>query len=284
MTQQQIFITGGHGLVGSRIIQLLSDQFECIAPHSSKLDITDQKAVETAIEAFVGDWIIHAAAYTDVDGCEQHQDKARSINIDGTAALVTAARKYDKKVLFVSTDFVFDGTASFYDEQSVPSPISFYGVTKYAGEKLVGAYSKNLIVRISFPYGRSISGVKKDFVAAIRNQLAQGKNVVAPDDNLFTPTFIDDIAQALRVLIIKNESGIYHVVGNSTLSSYRAAQAIAQNFHYQLDLVQPTKHRVYYENRAKRPLHLTTKNDKIASLGVPMKTFEEGLEIIASSV
>src|SRR3989344_8678732 len=107
MMQQQIFITGGHGLVGSRLIELLSNQFNFIAPHSSQVDITNQQAVEKAIEHFHGDWIIHAAAYTDVDGCEQNQQKAHHINIDGTASVVNAAQKYNKRILFVSTDFVF---------------------------------------------------------------------------------------------------------------------------------------------------------------------------------
>lgn len=275
--KSNIFITGAYGLVGTRIVELLSDQFDFSAPRASEVNITDQRAVEKAIETFTGDWIVHAAAYTDVDECEQNQEKACSINIDGTAHIVAAAKKFDKKVIFISTDFIFDGTAAYYDEQSNPSPINYYGITKYEGEKLVGAYPQNIIIRISFPYGRNVSVVKKDFVATIEGQLIQGKRVVAPEDNLFTPTFIDDIAHALRVLIDHRESGIYHVVGSTTLSSYRAAQIIAHTVGCRSDLVQPIKHHLYYANCAKRPLHLVTKNDKIASLGVRMKTFEEGL-------
>ncbi len=276
-----ILFTGAHGLVGSRIVSLLSETFDFITPRSSELDITDKQALEDVVEVFGGDWIIHAAAYTDVDGCEKDVEKARSINVTGTKNVVDAARKYGKRVCFISTDFVFDGTADSYTEESVPHPLGVYGQTKCEGENVVRELDQFLILRIAYPYSIVPPIAKPDFVGAIRNRLQSGLGIAAPTDNFFTPTCIDDIAHALEILLKTQAHGIYHVVGSSSLSSYDAAIQIARKYNCDEGLVEQTTHSVYYQNRAKRPLQLVIKNDKIASLGVHMRTFEEGLAQIS---
>lgn len=311
--KQQILGTGLSGLVGSRIVELLSDSFDFQdASYDTGVDITDRGAVDDFISQSKAEWIIHLAAKADVEGCEKDkntdikilrykntenfdknvaydktqwngQNTAWTINVIGTKNIIDTAQKYGKKVLYISTDFVFDGTKDSYDEDDVPSPTNWYAATKYEGEKIVSKLPRSLIVRITFPYRAQFS-VKKDFVRAILEKFQNNQSIATPTDNLFTPTFIDDVAHAIKTLIEQERCGIYHVVGNTVLGSYDAAIMIAKVFGFNPTLVHKTSASVYYANRTKRPLKLGTKNDKIRKLGIKMRTFEEGLREIKKQI
>jgi dTDP-4-dehydrorhamnose reductase len=132
------------------------------------------------------------------------------------------------------------------------------------------------VIRISNPYRAHPIG-KKDFVHKMIEQLESKKPVFAPTDQLFTPTFIDDIASALRLLVQTNAHGIYHVVGTSALSPFDAAIAIADAFDCDKALVKPARFARMFQSRAPAPQNAVLKNDKIRALGATMRTFTEGL-------
>lgn len=277
--------TGLSGLVGSRIVELLDEYQFTDLSFSTGVDITDRDAVFTHISKSSASSILHLAAKADVDGCEkdkplQESGAAWKINVEGTKHVVDAAVEFNKKVIYISTDFLFDGTKESYVETDTPNPINWYGVTKYEGEKLVLSDKNNLVVRISYPY-RAVCPEKPDFVHSIIAQFKKGKKFSVVSDHWFTPTLIDDIAYALRALLQHNIQGIYHVVGSTCLTPFEAALEIATQFGYDRALVQPIAMKEYYKNRALRPYKLCIKNDKIISL-VPMKTFHQGLETIKS--
>ncbi len=278
--------TGLSGLVGSRVVELLSPafSFEDLSLDTG-VDITKEDTVVPRIEASDAAWVLHFAAKTDVEGAERErksgeQSSSWIVNVHATEYIVAACRRSNKRLLYVSTDYVFDGTKNVYTEEDMPNPQGWYAVTKYEGEKRVaGLGDKSLIIRIANPY-RTHFGPKPDFVAKIREKLTTGEHIASPSDQLFIPTFIDDIARALKILMEQNASGVYHVVGSNALSPYDAARKIARAYGLDETLVTATTFSAYFAGKAPRPLQAVLKNDKITKLGVKMKTFEEGLEEI----
>lgn len=283
MAKTKVLGTGLSGLVGSRIIELLQDEydFENLSLETG-IDITDRQQVEQKINRSQAKVILHLAAKADVDGCEKDKPLGKKgnawrINVEGTKNIVDTAKKAKKKIIYISTDFVFDGENAPYVEDDVVRPINWYGQTKYEGEKVVASSGLPFIIaRIAYPY-RANFPLKQDFVRAIRNKLEQGDKIRAVADHIMTPTLIDDIAVALDRLIKENATGIYHVVGGEFISPYDAAIIIANAFGFSaLKIVQTTR-KEYFAHRATRPFNLSLKNDKIQKLGVKMKTFKEGL-------
>ncbi len=276
----KILGTGLSGLVGSRIVELLSDRVEF---EHSDVDITDEQLITEKIKSSDASFVLHLAAKARVDACELDRDQkeegeAWKMNVLGTKNVANACSFSGKKIIYISTDFVFDGEKSPYDENSIPNPLNWYGQTKLLGEKVIIS-TKNLswiIARIAFPYRCHFK--RNDFVSAIIELFKKNQPVVAVTDQIFTPTFIDDLAEALFVLLQKNEQGVFHIVGSLSISPYNAALLIAKKFDFDSSLMTKTTREEFFKNRAKRPFRLELKNDKIAKLGVKMSTFEEGLK------
>ena len=166
-----------------------------------------------------------------------------------------------------------------YTEEDTPHPVNWYAQTKYEGEKRVqSAQVPWMIVRIAYPYRAQFE--KNDFVRAMKNRRAQGLEIKAITDHKYCPTFIDDIAGALDVLIQQSATGIYHVTGNESLSPYDAAMAIAKAFGLDTNLIGTTTRSEYFAGKAQRPFDLSMNNGKIKQLGVRLHGFQEGLQLI----
>ncbi len=283
----KILGTGLSGLIGTRIVDLLSSsfQFENLSLDTG-VDITNKKVVDERIEKSDAQWVFHVAAVTDVDGAEKERSlkedsQTWKVNVVATEYIVEACKKTGKKLLYISTDFVFDGAKDFYTEGDIPHPLGWYGITKYEGEKRVQMLGEqSLIIRPANPY-RLDKFTKPDFVHKLIDRLKSNQDVVAPQDQIFVPTFIDDIAGALKTLVENNASGIYHVVGSQALSPFVAAQKIASVFGFDQSLVKQTTFAEYFAGRAPRPFHAHLKNDKITQLGVVMHSFDEVLPRIS---
>jgi len=272
----KILGTGLDGLVGSRIVELLKDQYEF---ESSDVDITDRNSIITRIRNSDASIVLHLAAKTSVDGCEEDRSGAWGVNVFGTQNIAEACQKSNKKLIYISTDFVFDGEnppSRGYSEEDVPNPVNWYAKTKYEGEKIVqNTLASWIIARIAYPY-RSVF-LRNDFLRAILIRLQKNEQVLAVTDHIFTPTLIDDVAYALDVLIKNESKGIFHVVGSQSLSPYDAAVAIAREFGFDQKYITQTTRSEFFKNRAPRPFHSALKNDKIRRLGVRMKGFGEGI-------
>lgn len=277
--------TGLSGLVGSRIVELLSPRhsFEDLSLDTG-VDITDAAAVREKITKSNAPWIFHFAARTEVDGAEKERTLGEKgptwiVNVAATENVVSVCRDVGKRLLYVSTDYVFDGTKDEYREDDLPNPQGWYAMTKYEGEKQVAQLrDKSLIVRIANPYRKKFD--KLDFVRKIIEMLKQGQSILAPIDQLFVPTFIDDIAGAIEKLVHMSASGIYHVVGSQTLSPFEAAKKIADVFGFNTTLVGQTTFDAYFAGRAPRPKQAVLRNDKIAEFGIKMHSFDEGLKLL----
>lgn len=281
----EIFGTGITGLVGSRIVELLSDKYKF---HNLSLetgvDITLPETLEIITKAASRAVVLHLAAKADVDGCEKDKPLGENgdawrINVLGTRNVVRACQQRGLPIIYISTDFVFNGENGPYSEEDQPSPINWYGQTKYEGEKIVGNSGLPFtIVRIAYPY-RAKFEIKKDFARTIIAKLREGE-ISAVTDHVMTPTFIDDIAWAIDKLIETQNEGIFHVVGSQFITPYEAAVLIAKKLGLAVSRVKKTTRSEYFKGGAPRPFSLSLKNDKIQKLGVKMKTFQEGLEEI----
>ncbi len=282
----KIFTIGGSGLVGSRIVELLQYKYSFDdLSLTSGVDITNPDSLDVIKNDTEHAVVIHLAAKADVDGCEQDKElgeegPAYKINVAGTQNVATACKIGNKKMIYISTDFVFNGEDTpkgGYTEEDTPLPLGWYAETKEKGEEVVKkAGIPYIILRIAYPYRKSFDA-KKDFVRAVAGRLAEGLPIKAITDHIFTPTFIDDLAPAIDALITNNATGIYHAVGSQSLTPYDASLLIAKNFGYDESLISKTTRAEYFASKAPRPFDLTINNDKIDQLGVRMKSFEEGL-------
>jgi dTDP-4-dehydrorhamnose reductase len=287
---KQLLAVGGSGLVGSRILELLQTDFQVSNMSlETGVDITNPETLSPILDAPEGSVVFHLAAKADVDACEKDRELGESggawkINVEGAENVARACAKKKHTMIYVSTDFVFGGEDTpkgGYIETDTPHPIGWYAETKYEGEKRVLATDvRSVIMRIAYPYRKQFPE-KLDFVRAILSRLQQGMEVKAVTDHIMTPTFIDDLAAALKVLIDTNAEGIYHVVGSSSLSPYEAASMIAHAFRIDHPILTRVTREAFFQGRASRPFNLAMKNDKISQLGVRMKTLEEGLRILS---
>lgn len=273
-------MTGANGLVGSRVQEVLRGSLSFIPLTSQDMDITDKDAVHACLKNLNADVVLHLAAYTNVDGAEAEQEKAYAVNATGTQHLLDVSLHLKKQFIYLSTDFVFDGMDKdiTYTEKSSPHAISTYGKSKEQGEQYVRG--NGMIVRIAYPYGQS-PAPKKGFVRILYGLLEQGKELTMVTDSLFTPTFIDDVAQALQYLVLHYSPEIFHVVGSQTLSPYEAGQIIAEVGGFQRSLILPTTYAEYFAHKAQRPRY--SRISSIHDLGVSLRSFEEGVHNMYSN-
>lgn len=289
----KIIGTGLSGLVGSRIVELLQDKYEFIDfSLDSGVNVLDQQSLEAAFAKNSDSVaVLHMAAFTDTNAAwEQRGDKTGvcyQLNVQGTQNILDLAKKYNQYFIYISTDFVFDGAKTTpYTETDEPSPIEWYGETKYLGEKVITDSGYNAaIVRITYPY-RANFDKKPDIVHKVLTKLQNGEVVKMFTDQICTYTFIDDIAYGLDKFFENKYTGIYHLVGSSSHSPYDMAKLVAKTFGFDENLVQSSSLEGYIKSQPEgsRPWQKTliTSNQKIKDLGIQMKTLEEGLTEIKS--
>lgn len=294
--------TGLTGLVGSRFTELLDKAYDFEFASSSKgVNILDKKSILDFISSSQSMVVLHMAAKTNVDGCEldKERDKeilalenqeerekawmseqtAWAVNVYGTQNVVDACKATNKKIVYISTDFVFNGQKKSYTEEDTPDPLNWYAKTKYEGEKIIrNSGLKYMIVRTAYPY-RAFAK-KPDLVRALMAKLEKNEKLNMITDHIMRPTFIDDLVNALDVLIRMDQEGIFHVVGSQTVTPYELAMKIAKEFGFNEELISKTTRREYFENKAPRPFCLNLKNDKIGKLGIEMSTVDNGLREI----
>ncbi len=284
----KIIGTGLSGLVGSRIVELLKDKYEFVDfSLDTGVSILDKDNLAAAFEKHQDAVaVLHMAAFTDTNAAwEQRGDKSSicyQLNVEGTRNILDLVKKYNQYLIYISTDFVFDGTKTTpYTENNEPSPIEWYGETKYLGEKVITESGYNsAIVRITYPY-RANFEIKPDIIKKVLTKLQNGEVVKMFSDQICTYTFIDDIAYALDKFFENKYSGIYHLVGSSSHSPFEMAKLVAQTFGLDESLVQASSLAEYIKSQPEgsRPWQKTliTSNQKATNLGINMKTLKEGL-------
>ncbi|WP_332236947.1 dTDP-4-dehydrorhamnose reductase [Sporolactobacillus sp. KGMB 08714] len=221
----KVIVTGGHGQLGTELTIMLQKRgYETYGLGHQELDITNLDHVRRVFQKIKPDVVCHTAAYTAVDQAETDRDGAFLVNAYGTRNVALAAEEVGAKLVYVSTDYVFDGTKKgTYSEFDPPAPLGVYGQSKYAGEQFVRAFhSKFFIARTSWVYG-SYGG---NFVRTMLKLAADHDRLNVVDDQRGCPTFTKDLAAKIIDLFQTDRYGTYHVSNSGSCSWYEFARAI----------------------------------------------------------
>lgn len=221
----KVVVTGAKGQLGTDLVHLLADKgYEVYGYGREELDITNFDQVKQVITEIRPDVVIHAAAYTKVDLAESEPDQAFLINAYGTRNVVVASEAVGAKLVYISTDYVFDGTATTpYNEFAPTNPLSVYGKSKLLGEQYVrDLHSKFFIVRTSWVYGKH----GNNFVKTMLKLAQERDELMVVHDQIGCPTYTVDLANCILELIQTEKYGIYHVSNSGHCSWYEFAKAI----------------------------------------------------------
>lgn len=283
--KRKLLVTGASGLLGSKIVEIAKNDYTVIPLHktkplhsnSLKLDITSTAEVLNLFHKLKPYAVIHAASETNVDKCETQKEHAWKINVEGTRN-VAAACKAGTKLIYISTDYVFDGKKGNYTEDDTPNPINYYAVTKLEGEKQVVQNCKNFaILRTSVLYGWH--PFKQNFATWVITQLEQNKEITVVEDHYNTPTLADNLAEMAIEAIQKDLQGVYHACGSERIGRYEFARQIAKAFGLNQSPIRPIKMEQLTAWIAKRPKDSSLNTDKIRSqLEAKPLNITEGLD------
>lgn len=249
MNRGGILITGADGFLGRVLVTRQKGSGLLLASRSGAghvpMDITCRDQVAEVLRAASPRCVIHAAAFTNVDNCERHPEQAQAVHVDGTRYLLEACEETNSRLLFLSTNYVFDGAAGPYDESDEPSPLNVYGRTKLEGERLVLASGgRHLVVRTAVLYGHA-QGARPNFVTWAAGQLAAGNRIRVVTDESTNPTFVDELADFLLWLAGEDDGvaawahGIVHFAGADILTRFEMVEAVCDAFSLQKSLVEP---------------------------------------------
>lgn len=257
---KKVLVFGGSGLVGSKFIELYKDYFETSAPQVTEVDILKKDQLINCVQRFNPDTIINFAAYTQVEEAEKQIGNKNGIcyliNVVGAKNVAEAAKQLNKKLIHISTEYVFNGVKSDspYTEADQPNPINWYGTTKYLAEEAVlQADPTVLIMRICMPF-RAFYEIKKDVARFFLGQLQEGQEIKAIADQKVTPTLVDDIAHALKVLTDLPCLGIYHVCSINSITPFEFTKLIAQAFNLNTSLIKPISFDEYNKQKQAKVL------------------------------
>ena len=283
--QLPVLGTGLSGLVGSRLVELFSHRFHFVnLDLSTGVDITDRQKVLKIFEKTPAEAVVHFAAFTDVSRAYQERGNKNGlvyrVNVLGTRNIAQAAARFQKYLIHISTDFVFNGQKkTAYTEEDQRSPIEWYGQTKaWAEEEVEKSGASYLILRIAFPF-RAHFPQKLDLVRKIIQRIKEKNLPPQFTDTIITPTFIDEIAYAVALCLEKKPQGILHCVGSTSLSPYQLAIKVAEVFDLDKTQVKPGSFKEYLKiDPRPRQQYLKLSNAKLTkTLGLPMSPIDQAL-------
>ncbi len=290
-----ILVIGAKSMIGSRFCELGMDRAQIIQSDlngENNVDITNSNQVEELFAAHKTDWAVLFSAYTDVDGAElQKGDREGScfrINVNGAKNVVDACQKHGTGLVFISTDFVFDGKNGPYREDDPPakdlSTVSWYGRTKLEGEKMVGRLPKFLILRISYPF-RANFPTKTDFARSILEKYKNSNLHAMFSDQQFSPTFADDLAPAILLLLSKEETGTFHIASPQLTNPYEFAKFLLATFNLDSSQVNEGSLEEFLEKgNTPRPLNGGLVVDRIISVGFEPTNWQQGIKKIHEQI
>jgi dTDP-4-dehydrorhamnose reductase len=293
----KVLITGANGLLGQHLTRLLLDKnYQVVATSRGEsrlpfqpsgnytyreMDITNGIETFAVMDLEKPDVVVHAAAMTQVDDCELRPQHCERINVQGTSQILTDAETYSSHFIYISTDFVFDGEAGNYSEEDDTKPISLYGFTKLQAESMVQTSTIPFaIVRTCLVYGNLLKGTRSNIVSWVKESLEQGKTIQVVSDQLRTPTYVEDLAKGILLIIEQKATGIYHISGKDWLTPYDIALKTAAKF--QLDAGKIVKvDAATFKQPGRRPLKTGFVIDKARNeLGYEPMSFDEGLNLM----
>ncbi len=226
---KRILVIGAKGMLGKDLMPILHSDFphdEIVGWDIEEIDIQNEEPTVTQIGKLQPEIVVHLAAYTDVDGCESNEEKAFAVNAEGTLHVARAVSRCQAKMVYLSTDYVFDGNKREpYLESDAPHPLNVYGRSKLKGEQYVQTWAKDaLIIRTQWLYGRH----GKNFVNSILRQANEKKTLSIVNDQIGSPTHTIDLSEAISVLIQCDANGIFHVSNGDACTWYEFGQKVLE--------------------------------------------------------
>ena len=258
-----ILITGGEGQLGKELNKSLCTKHNVNSLGKGILDVTNKEQVDLIIDHLKPDIIIHAAAYTAVDKCESERKKAFEVNSLGAGYIASAGKKVNARIIYISTDYVFDGKKqSPYAENDIPNPQSVYGMSKWLGEKIVLTNIDATVIRTSWLYGH----YGRNFVKTMLELGKENREIKVVDDQIGSPTYVNDLAEAIHQLIDK-ENGIYHFSNTGSCTWLTFAKRIFEEAGYDTNRVLPITS-AEYGVPAPRPPYSVMDHQSIINQGI----------------
>lgn len=272
----KVFVTGVKGQLGYDVVNELEKRgHTAIGVDIEELDITDAAAVEKMITEAVPDAVIHCAAWTAVDAAEDNEEKCRQVNVNGTENIAKVCKKLNCKMMYISTDYIFDGkgTRPWEPDDPVTTPLNVYGQTKYEGELAVrNNVEKFFIVRIAWVFGKG-----KNFIKTMLNLGKTHDHLTVVNDQYGTPTYTYDLARLLVDMIETDKYGNYHATNEGGyITWYDFACEIFRQAGIDVD-VEPVSS-AQYAAKAKRPENSRMNKQKLADNGFePLPDWKDAL-------
>lgn len=288
----RLAVIGSSSMVGSRFCEQWlypENLIKADLNGSPNVDITDEESVSRFFQNNDFSVAILFSAYTDVDGAEtQRNDKdgiCWQVNVRGVKNIVQACKNHNRNLIFLSTDFVFDGQNGPYDEADPVGPnmelVSWYGISKIEGEKIVQQLKDFIILRISYPYRSHFEG-KEDFFKKILNLYKENKLYPMFGDQIMTPTFIDDIVPAVQLILQSGQTGIFHVASPASTTPYQITRKLIKTVGGDPEIVQKGSIEQFLKGKGEtpRPVKGGLKVAKIEKLGFSPTSWEKGIDKI----
>lgn len=249
-------ITGANGMLGRRLVEVFQAQGMTHGFDLHDFDITDLEQVRRAVARVKPDWIIHTAAFTRVDEAEEKIEEVYRANAQGTRNMALAAAEHGSRLVYFSSDYVFDGESSRpFREWDSPAPINQYGASKLAGEFMVRSISpQHLIIRTSWLFGPD----GPNFVATIAAKARAGEVMRVVDDQQGSPTYTIDLARKTRELVERGLAGTYHVTNSGDCSWFELAQAIVSTMQLEVSVIPVSSSE--FPTPARRPRYSVLEN------------------------
>ena len=243
-------VTGSAGLIGSQLVHDLEKSgetvYSCynnIKPVNgipTKLNLLNLEDVSKIFKKIQPDVVIHSAALTDVEKCEVEPKLANSINVKSTEIITKEVENFDSYLMYISTDYVFDGKKGSYKETDLTNPLNQYGKTKLSGEKIIEQKSsKWSVIRTSTPF--SPYSFKKTFPVWIFENLKNNNKINILEDQFTSPTYVPNLSKMILEIIERKLEGFFHVSGSTQISRFEFAKIIATKLNLDLSLLNPVK-------------------------------------------
>lgn len=271
----RILITGANSLLGKSLWENVPKNYQLLLSHLPKqnikaanakttlLDVTDKKQVLKVAKSFRPNIIIHLAALSNVDFCQAHPRLALQVNVKGTKNIIDACNNFNSKLIFTSTNGIFNGKNPPYNEKSTPHPIHTYGQSKLEAEKIIKKSGiPSLTTRLVTMYGWKPPKARHNPVTWLFEELKQGKTLTMVTDIYANPLFAPSAAEAIWKLIEKKALGTYHIAGKTSVNRYQWTQKTAKIFGFKKASIKPTTS-TSFQHLTTRPKNTTLSSKKL---------------------
>ena len=285
----KLLVLGGSGLIGNSLLEMNDNRFEIIATfNKNKIDIPkissfqcslpqDFDKLEEIIKKEKPEILVNAMGYSNIDFCELYKEKSHLLHVKISEKISDIALKSNTRIVFLSSDYVFDGLKGNYTERDAPNPVNYYGQTKFEAEKIVLKNKNNVVLRTSVIYDLD---VRVRFFNYVVENLKNNKKIKVTNDIFNSVTLIDSLIYSVFSIIEKDKTGIFHTVDSTCVNRFDFSKCIAKIFNFDEKLIQETS--INDMNVvAKRPQNACLDNSKAKKeLDVKFRTLEEGIKHI----